>query len=835
VKVQLKDFQSTSVADLYRRFRLAYSEVRGGGDRQAIVLSSPTGSGKTLMVTALIEQIIEGDGQFAGRDDISFLWLSDQPELNEQSRRKILATSSVIGVSDMITIENTFNQPEFEPRRLYFLNTQKLGKDRHLVQRSDERTYTIWDTITNTLNKNPVGLVLILDEAHKGMMQRRADVELAASIVQKFIKGSSGEIPGIPLIVGISATPTRFTDLLGGVAGIVPRQINVDIAAVRESGLIKEKVIVLHPKSAVEADWTLLREAAVTWARMSKEWTDYCLREKLAPSVRPILVVQVEDASGKRPTATDLKRAVDIIRQAAGPLADGAIAHCFEERVVVQADGLALRPIAPPDIQDDPEIRVVFFKLSLNTGWDCPRAEVMMSFRRALDYTSIAQLIGRMVRTPLARRVESDELLNSVALYLPNYDAKAVKRVVAALTMPGDEQVASEVEVSVAMPRELVRAAKSDGAFAALDGLPTFRARRVPPMSNLKRLMALGRYLAQDGLRPNAATEARDAIVSGLDAERRALARNPEFVAQLKGLSEVEISGLAVELGGVETVTESRVVKLEDANLDELFAASGRRLGEGLHLAYVKARAGKNVDPSTGKRELLVLVTRPVVTDRLEQSCRGRITEWMNQYQPKISALSEEARSNYSRVRRTALLAEESPLKLPLTIQGSYEGDVWPRHIFVGEDDRSFRASATGWERSVLELVLSRNENLWWLRNPPRKEWSFSLTYKDAHGDDANMYPDFLVVRKLKAGVVVDVVEPHRTDEGDTARKLVGLADYAALHGERFGRVLVIAKTSDDVFRSIDLNDEAARRAAKAVTTTQSVVQLFTDHGKPLV
>jgi type III restriction enzyme len=834
VKVQLKDFQTASVGDLYRRFRLAYAEVRGGGDRQAIVLSSPTGSGKTLMVTALIEQIIEGDGRFAGTDDISFLWLSDQPELNEQSRRKILATSSVIGASDIITIENTFNQPEFEPGRLYFLNTQKLGKDRHLVQRSDERTYTIWDTITNTLSKNQVGLVLILDEAHKGMMQRKAEVELAASIVQKFIKGSAGEIPGIPLIVGISATPTRFTDLLGGVAGIVPRQINVDIVAVRESGLIKERVLVLHPKSAVEADWTLLREAAETWAHMSKQWADYCAREKVTPTVRPILVVQVEDALGKRPTATDLKRAVDIIRQAAGPLPDGAIAHCFEERVKLAVDGLVLRPIAPPDIQDDPEIRVVFFKLSLNTGWDCPRAEVMMSFRRALDFTSIAQLIGRMVRTPLARRVGSDELLNSVALYLPNYDAKAVKRVVAALTVPGDEQVASEVEVSEAMPRELIRAAKSSAAFEGLDGLPTYRARRLPPMSNVKRLMALGRYLAQDGLRPTSSAEAKDAIVEGLHAARRALAKDPGFVAQLKGLSEIEISGLAVELGGAETITESRVVRLEDANLDELFAACGRRLGEGLHLAYVKARANKKVDPSTAKRELLVLVSRPAVLDRLEQSCLIRISEWMGQYQPKINALPEEARSNYSRVRRTALTAEQTPLKLPLTIQGLSEGDLWTRHVFVDADDKGFRMSATGWERSVLQIVLSRSENLWWLRNPPRKEWSFSVTYKDAHGDEANMYPDFLVVRKVKTGLVVDLVEPHRTDEGDTARKLVGLADYAALHGERFGRILVIAKTSDDVFRSIDLNDEATRGAAKAVTTTQSVVRLFTDRGVPI-
>jgi len=37
---------------------------------------------------------------------------------------------------------------------------------------------------------------------------------------------------------------------------------------------------------------------------------------------------------------------------------------------------------------------VVFFKMNLSTGWDCPRAETMMSFRNASDYTHIAQLLG---------------------------------------------------------------------------------------------------------------------------------------------------------------------------------------------------------------------------------------------------------------------------------------------------------------------------------------------------------------------------------------------------------------------------------------------------------
>jgi NAD-dependent deacetylase len=63
--------------------------------------------------------------------------------------------------------------------------------------------------------------------------------------------------------------------------------------------------------------------------------------------------------------------------------------------------------------------KVVFFKETLSTGWDCPRAETMMSFRRAVDYTYIAQLLGRMIRTPLQQRVMVDETLNEVHLYLP--------------------------------------------------------------------------------------------------------------------------------------------------------------------------------------------------------------------------------------------------------------------------------------------------------------------------------------------------------------------------------------------------------------------------------
>ena len=65
-------------------------------------------------------------------------------------------------------------------------------------------------------------------------------------------------------------------------------------------------------------------------------------------------------------------------------------------------------------------------KEAISTGWDCPRAEVLYSERPAKDATHIAQVIGRMVRQPLAHRIATDDALNSVTCYLPLFDRKAL-------------------------------------------------------------------------------------------------------------------------------------------------------------------------------------------------------------------------------------------------------------------------------------------------------------------------------------------------------------------------------------------------------------------------
>lgn len=54
----------------------------------------------------------------------------------------------------------------------------------------------------------------------------------------------------------------------------------------------------------------------------------------------------------------------------------------------------------------------------------------MMSFRHATDATYIAQLLGRMIRTPMQMHIEVDEILNDVHLFLPYFNEVTVEKVV---------------------------------------------------------------------------------------------------------------------------------------------------------------------------------------------------------------------------------------------------------------------------------------------------------------------------------------------------------------------------------------------------------------------
>lgn len=498
MKLILKDFQEDALVELYRHARGASRDV-AEGDQQALILAAPTGSGKTVIANALFERIIEGDGDHKPNPSATFLWITDQPDLNEQTRRKFLANStpSIFENQRLVSIEAEFDEPRFAPGHVYFLNTQKIGRDKKLVTPGD-RSYTLWQTITNTVKESPESFWVVIDEAHRGMAIGD-DRAAAAAIVQKFIVGSPGEIPAVPLVLGISATPQRFQDLLAGKSR-TQRQHVITPEQVRSSGLIKDWITVYHPETKQHSDWTLLQAATTRLVDFENGWADYCEAEKEPAFIEPLLVVQIEDAPATGGISrTDVAEAIRVIEKQLGhTLKENEIAHCLQEGAPLEFGDRAVPYVTPPDIQERSDIRVVFFKTSLNTGWDCPRAEVMMSFRRAVDLTHIAQLVGRMVRNPLARRVTTDQTLNTVSLYLPYYDEASLNQVVAYLESP-DPAVGLPSEVKRGEFQIMVqRDPKQSAVFAAAEKLPTYTVERIPKVSSVKRLVRLGRYLAQD-------------------------------------------------------------------------------------------------------------------------------------------------------------------------------------------------------------------------------------------------------------------------------------------------------------------------------------------------
>jgi len=427
---ELFPFQNLAVNDLRKKIAMALGSYRSYKIPQVVSLQAPTGSGKTIIMASLIENIYFGSEDFEEQPDAIFVWLSDSPQLNEQSKQKIEQKADRISFDQCVVIsDESFDQEYLDDGKVYFLNTQKLGKSGNLGQHSDTRQYTIWETIENTSREKFDRLYFIIDEAHRGMQGKAAGT--ATSIMQRFIKGSKEHnLSPVPVVIGMSATSARFTALVGETTSTLQKTV-ITPSQVRASGLLKDRIILTYPEDpSKNNDMAVLQAATDEWVDKCKHWYQYTY-EQHYPNVNPVFVIQVLAGSINKISDSALDDIVAKIEERLGTRFDeNEIVHTFGSTGTIQINGLNVPHVEPSEIADNRNIKVVLFKENLSTGWDCPRAETMMSFRRAEDSTYIAQLLGRMIRTPLQNRVLVDDSLNEVRLFLPYFNKNTVKDVI---------------------------------------------------------------------------------------------------------------------------------------------------------------------------------------------------------------------------------------------------------------------------------------------------------------------------------------------------------------------------------------------------------------------
>lgn len=432
MKYGLHNFQEDATNELLKKMQSMRKSYEDDGSLSSIALTAPTGAGKTVISAAVIEGLFYGNSVFPGDSQATVLWLSDSPSLNAQTMKRFEAASDLlIRATTMTAIgpEFAMSHDKFERNHIYFLNRQLLSAKGRLVGEA-EGSRSFYDVLTNSIEDPDMHLYLFIDEAHKGLGKETTSDSLNKTIYAKLIDGQSGKNPPMPIVIGITATPERFENAMKGRGARDKKApVNVSIAEVRQSGLIKDVIELRTPKEVKGAADTIHQDLTLACKRLaevSSLWKEYCHTEGI-PSVVPLLVVQVED---KVSSVTLDEMCNQISKHLPWIDASDGFGNVFGEHEDIVTGHFKIPYCLPEEVSSRTEIRVLFAKDAVSTGWDCPRAEVIYSRRKRNDPTYIAQLIGRMIRSPLGRRIISHDELNTVSCFLPEYDAQTVEMVV---------------------------------------------------------------------------------------------------------------------------------------------------------------------------------------------------------------------------------------------------------------------------------------------------------------------------------------------------------------------------------------------------------------------
>lgn len=836
MKDKLFPFQEQALADLHSTVDAAHM-LLSSRKTQIISFSAPTGAGKTIMMTQLFEELLFGDADHIGDPDSIFIWISDSPELNEQTRMKIETKSDRIPARNLITLDANFTADILECGHIYFLNTQKLGSDKLLVSTSDKRQTSIWTVIENTVTQYPSKLYCIIDEAHRGTAASEKEASKAQSIMQKFIKGSPDDgLSPLPLTIGMTATPQKFNALVSGITSSTMHQVVVPPEDVRSSGLLKDRIILRYPTLGFDADMSLFKASVEDWKKKCALWQAYYDQNKDGDHhdlVKPILVVQVTDGSGKEATGTDLTQCLDIWEEVTGSrLLENEVVHTFNDYGTLSIAGTEIHKVEPSRIQEREDIKLVFFKMNLSTGWDCPRAETMMSYRSAHEYTFIAQLLGRMVRTPLAHRIKSIPELNDVSLFLPFFDSETVKQVVKALEESDNVSFAetgSEKEL-VTYERENAYA----DVFDSMGNLITYSIDSSRKQSPLKSYMLLAHAISSDGIDVSSFGAAKNGMLDEMDKEIADIKSSPDYDSRVEAVTGLKVDSLIFDYGDstMSVDTDNNTTEVSEYDIARHFEQAGKRLGEGMHREYWKRHADD--DYIDVQIEVIMLADNTSAMERLEKYAELCFLSLYDNNRRSIGKLSEEKQTRYDRLVHSSVQPVPLEWKLPKTIDFtiSETAQAYQKHLFC-EAGGSAHIALNTWESGVLKEEI--DDAVCWLRNLDRKTWSLEIPY-EVKGVWTPMYPDLVIVRADASGYIFDILEPHDPSRKDNCPKAIGLAKFAEKHGASFGRIELIREQSGvdgkKHFYRLDMGKIQIRNKVRAIKSNDELDAIFEEYGE---
>jgi len=385
MNINLKNYQEKAVGELIATFKILLTKEE---QKKVCVFQAPTGSGKTLMTAKFIEEIIREVPEM----DLCFVWISiGKGELHLQSKHSLERVFGGAPRVSLVEEEFTGGRERIIRNEVVVVNWEKLrSKERETgdwknILMKDGEKLNFRDVLSKTREQRKV--IMIIDESHIGATAERTN-ELRDEI-------------NADVILEMSATP-RITpdprDLARGTAGYV----FVEPKDVIDEGMIKKELIINEKIDEITDDEADSQEVVLQTA-YKKRLELKKLFEKENANINPLVLVQIPTAEAGEDKIKAVRKflADKGITERKDGVGNGKLAIWLSEQKSETLDWVS---------EPDNEIEFLIFKQAIDTGWDCPRAHILVKFRESHSETFEIQTVGRILRMPEQKHYASEDL-----------------------------------------------------------------------------------------------------------------------------------------------------------------------------------------------------------------------------------------------------------------------------------------------------------------------------------------------------------------------------------------------------------------------------------------
>ena len=363
--------------------------LRLNGHRKTLIFKAPTGSGKTVMASQMLADLTEelqscGDSPY---QQVAFIWIAPN-KLHQQSyfKMKNYFTETRL-LKPVMYDEIDQSEGVIHPGEILFVNWESINKEKNVMVRDSEQNASLYEITRRTQEEHGLPIVVVIDEEHL-FWSKSADK--SAKVLQKI---------NPKVEIRISATPKTNSD----------HKVTVSREEVVKEEMIKKQVV-LNPDITKgyndENELNIhLIQCALEKRRLLAE-----AYKKEGTNINPLLLIQLPNDTTESMTAEDSA----IATQVKTYLKEIKDITTDNKKLAVWLSGEKenLEGLEEPDNMTE----VLLFKQAIALGWDCPRAAVLLIFRKLQSNQFTIQTVGRILRMPEQKFYKND-LLNVGYVY----------------------------------------------------------------------------------------------------------------------------------------------------------------------------------------------------------------------------------------------------------------------------------------------------------------------------------------------------------------------------------------------------------------------------------